>query len=116
MNVWPATLPQYVDRPGYQSGTGDGRLRSQTETGIPKVRRRFSAVTRPLSVKMYLSAAQLDIFKAFYSTTLVEGSLPFQFPSSEGGDPLICQFGQNTPTWVPQGVEWIVTLDLVILP
>jgi hypothetical protein len=116
MNVWPSTLPQFVLRDGYQSGTGDGRLRSQTDAGIAKLRRRFSAVPRPLSARAHLSASQLEVFKTFVHDTLKEGSLPFQLPSPEGGDPLIVQFGQNMPTWVPQGVDWIVSLDLAILP
>jgi hypothetical protein len=116
MNVWPSTLPQFVLRDGYQSGTGDGRLRSQTESNIAKLRRRFSAVPRPLSVKVHMTAAQFATLKTFVEDTLEGGVLPFQFPSSEGGDPLICQFGQNMPNWVPQGIDWIVTMDLVILP
>jgi hypothetical protein len=116
MNIWPSTLPQFALRDGYQSGTGDGRLRSDTDAGIAKVRRRFSYVPRPLSLSTLMTNDQLDTFKTFYDDTLQGGVLPFQVFSAEGADPIVVQFGQNAPTWVPNGIDWTVTLDLVILP
>lgn len=83
MNVWPASLPQYVNRDGYQSGTGDGRVRSDTDAGIAKLRRRFSAVPRPLSVVMTMTRAQLATFRGFVEDDLKGGTLPFIFASRE---------------------------------
>lgn len=116
MNVWPASLPQFVDRPGYQGGTGDGRIRSDTDTKIAKLRQRFSAVPRPLQFTVTMTDAQFATFKSFIKNDTAGGTLPFQFPSPEGEGTWICQFGQNMPTWNSVGVEWVVTMELVILP
>lgn len=116
MIAWPASLPQRAERPGYQSGTGDGRLRSDTDSGIAKVRRRFSAVPRPLQLQMLMTWDQLDTFKAFVADDLETGVLPFVFPCQEGAGTWIVQFGRDMPKWVAQTNNWMVTLDLVILP
>lgn len=116
MIAWPATLPQRAERPGYQSGTGDGRARSGTDSGIAKVRRRFSAIPRPLQLQMKMTRDQLDIFKAFIATDLVEGTKPFTFPNQEGSGTWIVQFGRDMPTWIASTNKWLVSFDLVILP
>lgn len=116
MIAWPATLPQNAERPGYQSGTGDGRIRSQTDSGIAKLRRRFSAVPRPLQLQLTMTWTELDAFKTFVASDLVGGTLPFTFPSQEGAGTWTVQLGQNMPTWVASKNKWLVTLDLVILP
>ena len=117
MNVWPATLPQRMDVDGYQESLGDGRLRSQSDAGPAKVRRRFSAVPRPLSVSTELTSAQLATFKTFVVTTLAGGTLPFQMPAQSGTGTWIVQFAQTMPGWtaIPGG-RWRLSLDLVILP
>ncbi len=53
--VWPAELPQRVLASGYSESLGDGRLRTQMETGPMKVRRRFSAVARPIAASFRVS-------------------------------------------------------------
>ncbi|MGN6549764.1 MAG: hypothetical protein ACTHJ3_07715 [Pararhizobium sp.] len=116
MISWPATLPQRAYQDGYQSGLGDGRIRSDTDAGIPKVRLRFSYVPRPLSVTMEMTEAQRAIFEGFVESDLKKGVLPFQFPAQEGTGTWVVQIGQNMPSWTTKGVGWLVTLDLVRLP
>lgn len=117
MNVWPASLPRKLLVDNFKTGTGDGRLRSSTDSAIAKVRRRFSAIPRPLSGTMFMSRDQLDAFRDFVRNDLAAGSLPFQFPAQGEDGTWIVQFGQDMPSWVPKGPRyWIVSLDLVILP
>lgn len=120
MIVWPATLPQRFEVDGYQESMGDGRLRSQTESGFAKVRRRFSIVPRPLAAILVLSSDELAIFEAFVRDTLAGGALPFQMPrqAGRGTGTWIVQMAENMPSWTSTGAidQWRVTLDLVILP
>lgn len=116
MISWPSTLPQRALRDGYQSGLGDGRARTETDAGIAKVRRRFSAIPRPLTFSMYMSAAQLATFKTFMTTDTAGGIKPFTFPGQDEDGSWIVQFGREMPRWVPKGIDWIVSFDLVILP
>jgi hypothetical protein len=116
MNVWPATLPTAFPRGDLSTGLGDGRLRSQTDAGVAKLRRRFSYVPYPLSGSMVMTLAQLATFRSFVETDLQGGILPFEFPAQDGTGTWVVQFGDKLPTWSPMGVLWKVSLDLVILP
>lgn len=116
MISWPSTLPQGFMSDGYQSGMGDGRARSDTDSGIAKVRRRFSAVPRPLSGNMYMTDAQLATLKGFIADDLAGGSLPFTFPAQDESGTWTVQFGKDVPAWGRMGLGWSVKLDLVILP
>lgn len=117
MNSWPSTLPQRMLVNGYQTGLGDGRLRSSTDAGVAKLRRRFSAVPRPLSGSIMATAEQLETFKTFVEDTLKGGVLPFTFPAQGEDGTWTCQIGQNAPTWSASGPDvWTISLDLVILP
>lgn len=117
MNSWPTTLPQRMQVQGYQSGLGDGRLRSENDTGKAKLRRRFSAIPRPLAGAMFMTQEQLAILQDFVRTTLSEGVLPFEFPAQGEPGTWIVQIGRSMPAWVPEGgLHWRVSLDLVILP
>jgi hypothetical protein len=116
MIAWPATLPQEALSDGYQSGFGDGRARTETDSGIAKVRRRFSAVPRPLTFSMHMTNEQLAIFKTFVTTDTAGGVKPFTFPAQDEPGTWIVQFGRDLPRWAPRGLDWIVSFDLVILP
>jgi hypothetical protein len=116
MKSWPATLPQYLILDGQSSGLGDGRVRSQTDSGTPKVRRRFSKVPQPLSGTMIMSYSQLQDFKDFVEEDLAGGSLPFELPSQEDMTTWVVQFADSMPSWSRAGPHFMVKMDLVILP
>ncbi|MEQ1938622.1 hypothetical protein ABMA46_10230 [Mesorhizobium sp. CN5-321] len=116
MIAWPSTLPQTFMSDGYQSGEGDGRIRSTTDSGIAKLRRRFSAVARPLSGSMFMTDMQLAAFRTFFEETTGGGSLPFTFPAQDEAGTWTVQFGQNVPSWGRMALGWSVKLELVVLP
>ncbi|WP_078709167.1 hypothetical protein [Consotaella salsifontis] len=116
MNVWPATLPQRAQVEGYQAGLGDGRLRSTTDAGGAKVRRRFSYAPRPLKLTMEMNADQLATFQTFVEGSLGGGVLPFQIPAQGEEGTWIVQLGQSMPQWSPISWNlWRVSLDLLVL-
>lgn len=79
--VWPAALPNTMARDNHRYTFGDGRLRSATDVGPGKVRRRFSATAKPLSGTMILSLDQRIQLETFWNDDTKGGTLPFIFPA-----------------------------------
>ncbi|MBE1208104.1 hypothetical protein [Aminobacter carboxidus] len=117
VDVWPATLPQYLLADGYSEAQGDGRLRTQPDVGPPKVRLRSSAMPGPLQGRMMMSGAQRAILDNFVKTTLIKGTLPFTFPDPLTRDPILVRFAANLPVWTsPGGDTFVASLDLEVMP
>jgi hypothetical protein len=74
--VWPAVLPQAL-RPNYSGAYGDGRLRSKTDAGGGKQRRRFSNAARPVRADIWIDEGQKIALDDFIDFDLVGGALPF---------------------------------------
>lgn len=119
MATWPGSLPQYMEI-GLSETRQQGFVRSPTDAGPPKQRKRFTAVSRFVTGTMTLSKAQRDTFETFYKTTLGEGAAEFTM-----GDAL--DFGTETFRFVEvpdmqlinaggTSGYWKVSLSLEILP
>ena len=78
MATWPGTLPTVPLRDTYQEGQQDGAaIRTQTDSGPPKQRNRFTAQIKTYAVSWEMSGSQLDTFWTFYRVTLGNGALQF---------------------------------------
>lgn len=116
VDVWPATLPQGLQRTDYAEGIGDGRLRSQMDAGPAKVRRRSSAMPRPLTGTMVVTSAQIQTVRQFIEETLIGGSLPFCMPAPRTGGPILVRLVEM-PSWSALGGKWYrLNLSLEVLP
>lgn len=108
---WPAGLPQYVLVEGFSYDFGDGRLRTRTDAGPGKMRRRFSAVARPVSAQIIVEMQEVAIFDDFWGIDTAGGALPFWLPNQiylgllvdPNGDPILSE-----PEPV-KGQPWLVT-------
>lgn len=99
MDVWPVTLPQSFKVDTDQYTMGDTRVYSRTDSGVPRMRRRSSAVPDTLGGEMTMTGAQITTLRSFWTVTTAAGSLPFTFPSPMGGT-IICRFSKDsTPSW-----------------
>lgn len=138
--IWPAALPQRVNRNGYSRTYGDGRRFTPSDAGPLRVRRRFSLAAQPVSASVTLTDAQLARFEAFWNGDTRGGSLPFWFPDQvRGGIPLttvsgtplrtaagellvtsawwLVLFGQTPPQDSNVGAnQWLVQFQLSVLP
>lgn len=76
MAVWPGSLPQ-VPEFGWVERKLENRVRSETDSGPAKVRRRFTRANRQVSLSMFLTTAQVATLDTFHTTTLADGSLKF---------------------------------------
>jgi len=75
--TWPPDIPQCPILNGW-SETPQPNVASFTpETGPPKMKRRSTAKTWSCSLTYRMTTTQLVSFKAFYESTLEDGSLPF---------------------------------------
>ena len=112
---WPAGIPQYLTIAGNQEGTANGLLRSQTDTGPAKIRRRSSSVPRPLAGSMIMTDAQRDTLVAFVATDIADGALPFTLPQSGGVGTWLVRF-TGLPTYTNLGGgHWSAAFSLEIL-
>lgn len=76
---WPASLPQGFDTlESYPPAKNV--VRTPTDAGTFKIRRRLGGGVRPLGGSMTLDAAQWATLQDFFQNTLVDGSLGFCFP------------------------------------
>lgn len=121
MAIWPGTLPQYFEI-GVQDTRQQGFIRSQTETGPYKQRKRFTATSRFLNGTMLLTGSQRATFETFYKTTLSEGTDEFDFIDPSGFSTVSARFtappvlsavaGGDTAT----AAQWRIQLALEVLP
>jgi hypothetical protein len=77
--TWPAGLPQYVMQQGFSEKLPDMLLETQMEAGPAKARRRYTSDYRLFSVSVAMTAAQRATFETFFITTVMGGSLPFDW-------------------------------------
>lgn len=117
MATWPVTLPQAPRISGISEEIADGTVRTEMDAGAAKVRRRFTAVPHIWrGVSFIMTTAQVETFETFYKTTLLNGSLEFEWtnPRTEATDNW--RF-LSAPKYVPAGNgKFIVTMDLEKMP
>lgn len=121
MVTWPAALPQVAPIAGYQETLPDTSLRTQMDAGPARMRRRFTAAVRPITINFILSDEQLETFHDFYVTTLAGGSLPFDWVHPRHAADLPQAFFQfrivRPPTYSAIDRDiWQVPIEFEILP
>jgi len=116
MPTWPVTLPQKFSADGYDESAPDNVIRSKPDTGPDKIRRRTTANIRPYKTTLRMTGAQVDTLDAFYVTTLLSGSLAFDWQEPRSGSTKSFRF-VSAPKYSPRGGDfWNVALDLEQLP
>lgn len=116
---WPPALPQSLPL-GQQEDEDDNVIRTETESGPAKLRRRYTAVVRTIVVRRFiLSEDRYDTLMDFYRNTLKgTGSFMWNEPLPGYGD-VECRFvGKPTAKTVTQepNVHREVKFTLEILP
>ncbi len=117
---WPASLPQYMERPGARLGVAENRLRSDVDIGPAKVRSLTPLNVRPLSGAMRLTTRQWLILRDFVEGTLKGGVRAFLFPNplDFGATRIEVRFADELPSArsTSSPGQWIVQLDLEEMP
>lgn len=119
VDSWPVGFPQRFNRAGNSGGLGDGLIETQPDIGPPISRRRTTAVVDMLAGSMNFSDSELASLKFFYRTTLLMGSLPFDFPDqTTANTATLVKFQRGKPlTWSEVGPDnYLVQMSLLVLP
>lgn len=114
--TWPISLPQNMTIQSYAEGGKDNVIRSETDIGPAKTRRRATNAIRPISGTFFMTDEQLSRFEDFMADTVADGALAFYFPAQ----------GRSSGTWLVRQTEayqaiynggrWEVSVKLEILP
>jgi hypothetical protein len=116
MVAWPSGN-QYVPLISSLSETPpDNVLRSSTDKGPDKVRRRTTANVRPLSFRLILKKPDLATFDTFYDTTLLSGSIEFDYTHPRTKAACKAMFAQPPSYSERGGVVYEVAVSLEIQP
>jgi len=120
MPAWPASLSSQLEV-GASLDRQRGFLRSRTDVGPFKQRKRFTAVSRFYSGTSLVNKAQKAAFETFYVTTVNEGADEFDFEDPDDFGTVQARF-TDAPQF--QGLvggeggvaQWRATFSLELLP
>jgi hypothetical protein len=117
--TWPADLPQEFLIDSFAEGLANNVITDKYDAGPSTFRRRNTQTIRSVSGSMTMTDDQWEELKAFCADVLLQRMLAFGFPEqgdceSPVGEWLV-RFA-SAPTRTRSGDEWIVMLELEILP
>lgn len=110
MATWPTTIP--ITRENYTEEPADRVVRSNMDVGPQKVRRRSSVAIRPVSLKLFLTDAQLTTFDTFF---LANDSLVFDFTNPRTSAAERARF-TSRPSYNLNEKMWDVQVKIELLP
>lgn len=96
-STWPVGVPLGILVSGYQESLPDHTIESQVESGGAKIRRRYTAVFKPISGTIRMDNAALATFQTWFLDTLDGGSLPFARPHPRTGEVVMMRFRKPPP-------------------
>lgn len=116
-SAWPSTLPQTPVMDGVTYTPWQNAVRTEMDAGVPKMRRRFTAVGDDCRLAVLVDRTQADTLQAFYDVTL-KTVLPFTWKHfRKAGFPACDYRFKSPPTYAPAGGNlWRAELDLERLP
>ena len=116
MAVWPASLPQTLLQASYKEMLPRTKIRTEMDAGPPKMRRRYTAAPRPLQATQNLTTTQVTDLKTFHNTTLLGGTLAFDWTDPIAGGTVSFRF-VSEPEIVPlSGRYYRAAYELEIMP
>ena len=118
--VWPVELPIYVLVRGYSEAIADNTHRSGVDAGPAKVRPKGGLIPFPMTVSMECSSEQGGILENFIQSTLIKGTLRFEWTHPRSLEIVEVRFLPSSgkmASIVPVGpVSWEVSFSLEVLP
>lgn len=105
-------LPEFPMPDGFSETVQDGALRSRSDSGLEKIRRRFTATPTLYSTRYQLTAEQKQLLDYFYRTTTRGGTLRFNWTHPHGY-PVEARF-RAPPVYTATDVEVIADVRLEV--
>lgn len=116
MAVWPTSLPQLALANPFEEAGQSILIRTEMDVGPPKVRARYTAEMKRYRFGLVLTAAQVVTLETFFTTTIVFGSLPFDWLDQRLQTTVELRL-VNRPAYTALGADtWRTELDLEYLP
>lgn len=91
MAVWPAGLPQ-IQMIGLGDQQQDERVQTNMDAGPPKIRARFTAPVRVISIPMVMTSTERAVLDAFWTTTLARGTGNFDWEDPVDDSTVVFEF------------------------
>lgn len=113
--AWPASLPQKMRMASFATAIEDANIRTQMDYGPDFVRPRTSITYDQVTGDMVLTTAQVATLKAYYRTTLINGSEWFDWNHPETENSTTFRF-LRPPTFRPASGRWIVSMAFEVVP
>lgn len=118
--IWPESLPKRVLQNGYTESYPNNLMRTEFDSGVPKVRRKSGLVPWPMTVTLLLTREQKETLEDFTTETLDMGALRFSFPHPTKCDNVEVRIKPNSDALFSfTSYSWdrfSVTLQLEVLP
>lgn len=113
MAAWPSSLPQTPLADGFTESRLSTVIRTETDVGPAKVRRRYTAEIRIVSMGLLLTSAQVATLETFYDSTLSGGVDPFDWVNHRTGAAASYRF-RAPPAYTEAGAPdyWQTVIDL----
>jgi hypothetical protein len=115
MPTFPNTLPKF-DSESYVESYGDGLVRTSMDSGPDFVRRRYTAIPIGVSGDLNLDGAQVDTLIDFWRTDCKFGSITFDWVNSRTDTAVVYRFRAPPVVRAGSGNNFLVSLELEILP
>lgn len=113
MATWPAQFCPLLN--SLQESPPENAIRSSMDKGPAKIRRRTTANIRPLSFRLFLKPAQLEIMENFYEVETYSGVDEFDYIHPRTSQAVKARF--VSLSWNERsGVGYDVSVSLEILP
>lgn len=114
--TWPPSLQQFLNQDGFGLKQQPTNIRTKMETGPTKVRRRFTNPQELMGGTIWLKDTQYATFKDFYNSTLLDGSLTFDFVHPLSGQLLEWRFMEPYQIRGLGGEWFVVTMQWESIP
>lgn len=113
MTAWPTSLPQSPLRDGYEETMTSATLRTETEVGPAKLRRRYRSSPIHHKMRFIMDESQLNTLETFYKTDTVGGALEFTMPHPIKNTTMTVRFLEDRPYSVTYyGSKYMVEMTL----
>lgn len=117
MVAWISTLPQSLSGSGnYQETLEKTTIRTQTDSGITKVRRRQTRAEAQIAGTMDLTANQVADFIDYYDASLAGGSLTFEGALGRQGVTQTYLFAEEPTISHMGGESYVLAMKLIVKP
>lgn len=121
--AWPANVPDKFEQGSYGSNPQSAIIRTEMSTGYPKVRRRFTAISKYHNGSIIMTTTEKEAFETWFNSIGGYGTEEFTFSNPQDiASTITCRFvidaGSKPYDVKPDGEtgDWVISFDLEELP